>query len=344
MRRMLEQETSGRRHENLSWRTHTSIARCIVLPVSSLAVLLACTPPVNHTERATIPPARWGAAIAQPQVKVDTVRISDGRDSLGAYVAHPREKGRHPAVIVLHANRITEPYIASTTAMLAEAGFVAMAVDIFHFLPNNATWADARRTPGDSVNAVMAREFREPRLVRNVQAGIDHLRRQPDVDPGGIALLGFCGGGWNALLLSTQLRDVGAVVAFYAPVAMTDVQHRSPMEVVSFLRVPVLFHRATTDQWVPLADVERFEAALRAQGTPIERVDYAAAHGFFAWNRDGLFNETEATRAWERTVRFLREHAGRQIQARTLAPSRTSRAVPAPGAGGVEMHVLHASE
>ena len=318
----------------------------IMLAVSSsIASMLACTVPANRVETLAIPPARWGAAITQPQVAMDTVRISDGRDSIGAYVAHPRAKGRHPAVIVIHANRLTEPYIASTTAMLAEAGFVAMAVDVFHFLPNNATWEDARRTPGDTVNAVVTREFREPRLVRNIQAAIGHLRRQPDVDPGGVTLLGFCGGGWNALLLSAQLRDVGAVVAFYAPVAMSDVQHRSPLEVASYIRVPVLFHRATTDQWVPLADVERFEVALRAQGTPIERVDHAAAHGFFAWNRDGVFNQTEATRAWEQTVRFLREHAGRAVQPRALAPARTSLGVPSPGAGvHAAMHVLHASE
>ncbi|HMC54935.1 MAG TPA: dienelactone hydrolase family protein [Gemmatimonadaceae bacterium] len=263
----------------------------------------------------------------------------------GAYVAHPRGKGRHPAVIVIHANRNTEPYIASTTEMLGEAGFVAMAVDVFHFLPNNATWESARRTPGDSVTAVVRREFREPRLVRNVQAAIDYLRRQQDVDPGGVALLGFCGGGWNALLLATQLRDVGAVVAFYAPTTLSDVQHRSPMEVVSYIRVPVLYQRATTDPSVPLTDVERFEAALRAQGTSIERIDCAAAHGFFAWNRDGVFNESEATRAWRETVHFLRDNAGRPMQPRALAPSRTSLSVPSSGTDArASMHVLHAGE
>jgi carboxymethylenebutenolidase len=270
---------------------------------------------------------------------MDTVRLSDGQDSIGAYVARPRERGdRRPAVIVVHANRLTEPYVASTTAMLAEAGFVALAVDVFHFLPGNATWDDARRTSGDSVGAVMAREFREPRLVRNVQAAIAFLRRQPDVDPGGIALLGFCGGGWNALLLSAQLADVGAVVAFYAPVGVSNEQHRSPLELAPYIRVPVLFHRAKTDEWVPLPDVERFEAALRAQGTSIERTDYDAAHGFFAWNRIAVFNEAEASRAWVHTVRFLRAQAGRPIRTRALAPSRTSGRAPATMSGDAARH------
>ena len=323
--------------------------RTVALVASSLAVAFACTPPVNNAATAataTIPPARWGVAITEPRVVMDTVRFSDGRDSIGAYIARPRGGARRPAVIVIHALRLTEPYIASTTAMLAEAGFVALAVDVFHFLPGNATWEDAERTPRDTINAVVGREFREPRLVRNIGAAIEFLRRQPDVDPGSVALLGFCGGGWNSLLLSAQLPDVGAVVAFYAPVAISDVQHRSPLELVSFIRVPVLFHRGTNDQWVPLADVERFENALRAQGTPIERIDYTAGHGFFAWNRDWVFNGTEAARAWTRTVRFLRQHTRRPIQPRALAPSRTSQRMQTPGGDQTThavMHVPHTS-
>ena len=290
-----------------------------VLIAAAFTLSAGCAPSANRADTAATPPARWGAAITEPRVVMDTVTLFDGRDSIRAYIARPRGSGRHPAVIVLHANRITEPYIASTTAMLAEAGFVALAV---------------------------AREFREPRLVRNVQAGIEYLRRESDVDPGGVALVGFCGGGWNALLLSAQLSDVGAVVAFYAPVASSDVQHRSPLELVSYIRVPVLYQRAMSDQFIPLSDVERFETALRTQGTPIERIDYDAAHGFFAWNRNGVFDEQEATRAWAATVRFLREHAGRSLQSRDLAPARTSF-VPSHGVGAARlasMHVLHLGE
>jgi dienelactone hydrolase len=219
--------------------------RAVVL-LASVPLTHGCARPANQAAATAIPPARWGAAITQPRVAMDTVRISDGQDSMGAYIARPRAGGRHPAVIVIHALRLTEPYIASTTAMLAEAGFVALAVDVFHFLPGNATWEDAERTPRDSVNASVTREFREPRLVRNIQAAIDYLRRQPDVDPGGIALLGFCGGGWNALLLSAQLRDVGSVVAFHAPVALSDVQHRAPLDLAPFIRVPVLSNTVTS--------------------------------------------------------------------------------------------------
>jgi carboxymethylenebutenolidase len=291
-----------------------------------------------------VPPARWEAAITQPRVRLDTLRLSDGADTFTAYVGHPRGAGPHAGVIVIHANRLTEPYIASTAAMLAEAGFTAMAVDVFHFLPGNETWTASRQTPGDSVNAALARGFRERRLLSNIQAGVRYLRQQPGVT-GGVALLGFCGGGWNALLVAAQSADVGAVVAFYAPVAQSDAQHRAPLDLVPYIRVPVLYHHPKHDQWVPTADVDRFEAALRAEHTPLQRVDYDAPHGFFAWNREGVFVSSDASRAWQITVPFLRRYAGQPLVERPLAPARTSAlpSVEAPdrATSAEAMHLLH---
>jgi carboxymethylenebutenolidase len=195
------------------------------------------------------------------------------------------------------------------------------------------------------VNAALARGFSERRLLSNIQAGVRFLRRQPGVT-GGVALLGFCGGGWNALLLSAQSPDVGAVVAFYAPVAQSDQQHRAPMDLASYLRVPVLYHHPKNDQWVPTADVDRFVATLRAQGTMITRLDYDAAHGFFAWNREQVFSEAAASHAWQATVPFLRQYAGRPLVRRPIAEARTGALstgtevrvgdVPTPS-----MHLLH---
>ena len=284
------------------------MTRAIAL-IGALGIAASCRAPSPPRPRA-VPPPMWSTTVPDPDVAMDTVHVRSGADQMTAYLARPSAPGRHPAVIILHANRITEPYIASVTEMLGTAGFVALALDIFHFLPGNATWQEAQRTSGDSVRAAMDRGFREPRLIRDVQAGIDYLRAQPYVADGGVAMLGFCGGGWNSLLVAAQSADVGAVVAFYAPVTLSDAQHRSPMEVAEYVRVPVQFHYALRDRYVPATDVDRFVAALRAQGTPIERHDYDAEHGFFAWNRTGVFSPVAATAAWERVVPFLWRYAG----------------------------------
>jgi carboxymethylenebutenolidase len=280
--------------------------------------------------------AKWTNILADPAVKMDTVEIASGGDVMRAYIARPAKPGQYPAVVVIHANRITEPYIASTTQMLGRAGFAAIAVDVFHFLPGNASWESASSVTGDTVNAVVAREFREPRLLRNLQSGIDYMRKQSYVARGGVALMGFCGGGWNALIASAQLRDVGAVVAFHAPVNLTDIQHRSPMELAAYIKVPVQLHRASKDRFVDNPAITTFAATLRAQGTPLELFDYDAGHGFFAWNRDGAFVEREAEAAWARVVPFLEANAGKPLQARQLAPARV-----ASGASGAQRVILH---
>jgi carboxymethylenebutenolidase len=235
-------------------------------------------------------------------------------------------------VIVIHANRLFEPYIASTTAMLAEAGFVALAVDVFHFLPGNASWQEAQQTPGELVGETLTREFTEPRLLSDVQAGIDYVRGHSFVQPGGVGLVGFCGGGWNALLIAAQSLDVGGVVAFYAPVALSDPRRRSAMDVAPYVRVPVQYHRANTDPYITAAEVATFAEVLRGHGTSFERFDYDASHGFFAHNRP-VFDREDAENAWRRTVQFLRRTTGKPIQPRQLAPANMSVGLSPAGHG-----------
>lgn len=283
---------------------------------------------------------RWTNIVADAAVRMDTIELRSGTDRLRAYVARPVKAGRYPAVVVIHANRLMEPYIASTTQMLARAGFAAIAVDVFHFLPGNASWESAALVPGDSVSAVILREFSEARLLRNLQSGIDYLHKQPYVAAGGAALLGFCGGGWSALIASAQLKDVGALVAFYSSVnIMDDPKHRAPVELASYIRVPVQFHRALNDHIVDVPAVTTFAEQLRAQGTTIEVYDYPADHGFFAWNRHGPFSEIDADVAWSRIVPFLRANAGKPLRARVLAPAPATRT--SPRARATQHAILH---
>jgi carboxymethylenebutenolidase len=252
---------------------------------------------------------------------VSGVQFRSGADDVPAILARPARAGKFPAVLLIHANSLQEPYIRETAARLAEQGFVAVAIDVFHFLPR-VSWPEHQRLPGDVIRSRLAAEFREERLVRDMQAGIDFIRTLPSVRSGGVGLIGFCGGGWNALLVAAQSVDVAAVVAFYAPVAAADSSRRSAQSLSTFIRVPVQFHRATDDPHVPALDVERFVEALRAMGTPIADFSYQARHGFVASNRTGVFDSAAAELAWSRVVPFLRAHVGKRIRQRLLAPAR----------------------
>jgi carboxymethylenebutenolidase len=264
-------------------------------------------------------------------IVVGDVSFPSGGDDVPGILARPNRPGRFPAVILIHANSLREPYIGETAARIAKRGFVALAVDVYHFLPRLG-WEEYRRFPRDSVEARLAAGFREDRLVRDIGAGIAFLRGTTFTQPGGVELVGFCGGGWNALLVAAQSQDVAAVVAFYAPVVLADSSRRSAFDLRRFITVPVQYHGATEDPYIVAADVERFAEALRAQQTPIEVFTYQARHGFVATNRTGIFDAQAAELAWSRVLPFLRAHAGAVPRRRPLAPPPNPRRAPGGGA------------
>ena len=267
-------------------------------------------------------------------IVVSDIQFKSGTDQVPAILARPAKKGQYPVVIIIHANSLREPYIQEAAELVAREGFVALAVDLFHFLPR-VSWEEFQRIPRDSTGAMLQAEFREERMVRNLQSGIDHVQRLPFTKAGGVGLVGFCGGGWNALLFAAQSKDVSAVAAFYAPVAMPDSTRRTVMDIVQYIGVPVQFHQASNDPAVPPGDVTWFVAALKSWGTHIERYTYpSTAHGFMASNRP-VYDTASADLAWQRVLPFLRGHTGEPIKQRALAPAfRPPQPPGSPGGAG----------
>src|SRR5829696_3954211 len=94
-----------------------------------------------------------------------------GAETIDGYLARPKADGVYPAVIVIAGNVITEEYIPNTCAALAVAGFVGLAPNIFHTLPESA------KTPEERRLAMVAHTDAD--ALQDVQAGIDYLQTQP---------------------------------------------------------------------------------------------------------------------------------------------------------------------
>ena len=77
-------------------------------------------------------------------------------------------------------------------------------------------------------------------------------------------MVGFCGGGYQSVLLSTKSKDVKAVVAFYAPPVFSEqyqlANDRKPnlMDLVTQIKVPIQGHYGMSDPIIPVEDVRRF--------------------------------------------------------------------------------------
>ena len=215
-----------------------------------------------------------------------------GKDTIDGYVARPKADGVYPAVLVIAGNRITEEYIPNTCAALAVAGFVGLAPNIFHALPDSA------RTPDEMRKALAGHT--DLNVLEDIQSGADYLRGQTFVKPSGMGILGFCYGGRMAMLFGARSREVDVVVPFH-PGKVTPVE-------VSRLKCPVQVHCGTADRNVPVADIRELERMLRAQATPVEVHLYEGAdHGFLAYTRP-YYKPDAAKLSWERTVQFLHKH------------------------------------
>jgi carboxymethylenebutenolidase len=238
----------------------------------------------------TEPPAR---VLDDPGIQHERITFKHGgKETIGGFLARPKADGAYPAVLVIAGNRITEEYIPNTCAALAVGGFVGLAPDIFHPLPEQA------RTKAEFDAAL--KEHTDDDVLQDVRVGADYLRAQPFVKPDGVGVIGFCYGGRIALLFAARGTEVDAVVAFHPGVVAA---HE-----IARLRAPVQFHHGTADKAVDVSKTRELAELLKGQRTPVEVFEYEGAdHGFLAYTRP-MYRPDDATLAWTRTIAFLKSH------------------------------------
>jgi carboxymethylenebutenolidase len=215
--------------------------------------------------------------------------VHNGVETIDGYLARPKAGGTYPAVLVIAGNKISEEYIPNTCAALALAGFVGLAPDVFHPLPESAT-------TNEEYEKFLGKHT-ELNWLDDIQMGASYLRAQPFVRPGGMGIIGFCRGGREALLFATRSREIDAVVAFHpGPVQKSE---------ISRLPVPVQLHHGTNDHSVAFEESQRLQEDLRVQKTPVELFLYEGAdHGFLAYTRP-FYRPDDAKLAWKRAAEFL---------------------------------------
>ena len=248
-------------------------------------------------------------ALNDPSVIQGMVSFKSGVDVIEGYLARPRKAGRYRAVVVLHGSLHLPEDHRYTAAQLAQGGFVSLAIKRFSRTPQLTMEELIRSDRGD--RRYLSNTFVQLEL-RDAQAAINYLKSLSYVKRKGVGLVGFCGGGCQSVLLSTQSKDVDVVVAFYAPPVLPD-QYQAQndprpdlMDVISQITVPIQGHYGTADAAVPVADVRRFEQALWKQKTPVEFFYYEGAnHAFCDYTRRS-YNAEAATLAKRRMLEFLK--------------------------------------
>jgi carboxymethylenebutenolidase len=286
--------------------------RSFLQTLGGVAVGLSAAPGMHAQQLQT----REWKALDDPDVTHHVTAFNSGDQEIKGYLAHPKESGRRPGVIVLHGNPGLTDDVRMATAQLAQAGFVGLLVDWGARAPL-PEGQDAQRAWRDRITGYTFWKV----VMDDVQAGIEHLRAQAFVRPrGGIGLVGFCGGGKQALLFATRPSEVKAVVAFYASARYRQFRNKTDpvpelVDVANEVRGPIQGHYGLLDQVALTQDAKEFEGLLRARRERAT-VDFhyyeKAGHSFYNFTRPpgsdpGFdFCPAEAELARRRMIEFLR--------------------------------------
>lgn len=235
---------------------------------------------------------------AQPAaLKGSMIEYKSGDLLIPAYFARSAKQATASAVLVIHEVFGLNDHIKSIADRIANEGFHALAPNFFVRAseppPKDASDMDALRRAVSSIPTEAA--------IKDMQAGLDHLKTIKDVRTR-FASVGFCMGGGYSYQLATHTKDLAGAVIFYG---------RTPLELVPQVSCPLLGSFGELDQGIPPEKVREFEAALKKAGKTADIKIYTGAkHGFFNDTRPEAYNAAAAADAWQRTLKFFHERLG----------------------------------
>lgn len=229
---------------------------------------------------------------SQPEARQNVSFPSAGGTAHG-YLAVP-PAGHGPGVIVIQEWWGLTDHIAGIADRLAQAGFVALAPDLF-----------GGAVAHDSAEAYrMMSELPTERGVELLSGAVDHLLGRDETTGAAVGTVGFCMGGGFVLALAARDPRVGAAVPFYGVVP-------GPLPDFSGLKAEILGHYGEQDTTVPPESLDQLRAAVQEQSGIVPELHlYPAGHAFFNDGRPEAHDPASAALAWQRTLDFLHARLG----------------------------------
>jgi dienelactone hydrolase len=240
------------------------------------------------------------ASAAHAAVKLEPVEYKDGTTMLKGQLAYDdAAKDKRPGVIVVHEWWGLNDYAKQRARMLAEAGYVALAVDMY---------GDGKSTEHPDEAGAWATAVRS-----NAKAGMDRfmigynvLKADKRVDPAHISAIGYCFGGGVILSAALAGAPLDAVVSFHGALPTDPATGK--------VTARILVCHGAADPFSTPEQVAGFMKAVTDAAADWEFNFYAGAkHSFTNPNAASYkmpqleYNENADKRSWAAMLNFLAE-------------------------------------
>ena len=226
-------------------------------------------------------------------MKTETLTYSAGDTTFQGYLADPEGSGRRPGVLVVHEAPGLNDHPKRRARMLAELGYVALAVDMYG--------GGRVAGPGgdDAMKLMGALREDNDKLRRHVRAGFDALVARPNVDPKRIGAMGYCFGGLCVLELARSGAALAGVVSFHGILST-----KTPEDAKN-VTAKILVCTGAEDPLVPPDQVAAFAAEMTKANVDWQVITYGGAkHAFTNPDAGGripglAYNANADARSWE---------------------------------------------
>jgi dienelactone hydrolase len=249
---------------------------------------------------AAVAAATLGGA-ARAAVKAEPVEYKQGDTVLQGFLAYDdAAKGKRPGILVIHEWWGHNQHARNAATKLAEAGYVAFALDMYGK-------GKVTTHPEDAKGFVQ--EVKKARF----DAAMAYLKEQPQVDPERVGAVGYCFGGGVALDMARAGEPLRAVATLHGVLAPSG----EPAKKGVIQTRSILVQTGAKDPMVTKDQVTAIEKEMKAAGVKVQVITYPnAKHGFTNPDADtsgmeGLAYDAKADKAsWAALVKYLKTALG----------------------------------
>jgi len=192
---------------------------------------------------------------------------------------------------------------ANGADMLAELGYVALAVDMY----GDGKQADNPTDAGKLAGEIM----KNPSLLKErFSAAMDFLRNDEHVDASQIGAIGYCFGGGVVLAMARTGTNLKAAVCFHGNLAT-----QNPVKKGDVI-AKILVCNGAADKFISADDVKKFKAEMKSASVDFKFVDYpGATHAFTnpaatelgkKFNIPIAYNEKADKRSWSEMQKLFK--------------------------------------
>ena len=213
----------------------------------------------------------------------------------GGYLATPGS-GKGPGVIVIQEWWGLTDQVKGVADMFAREGFVALAPDFYH-------GKSAKIGEPDAAQKLMMEFFQADTAAKDASGAAEYLTSHASVSSKKVGAIGFCMGGFLAILVGSVAPDkVAAVVDCYG------VGQRVP-DLKPMRGIPVLGIFGGKDHSANAEAIAALEKTAKDAGVPFTKAVYPEAdHAFLNEQRKDAYRPADAKDAWAKILPFLKSN------------------------------------